>query len=99
MNERVFDQGHVGPRLSLMDIIRSLKEDWQLAQFHNLNIDLGGGLLWDNRQLKGLMVCVEYRRKVVAVDNRFFAYDEEYPEKGRHGLCLVSKLKWTGSRR
>jgi len=98
VEEKVFDQPRGDPRVSLMDIIRGIKKDvaWQNSQFHALTINLEGRLSWQGDTLKRLMICVEYRRKVANVANRFFAYDEEYPMKHRRGLCVVANLTLDG---
>ncbi len=98
VEEKVFDQPKGGPRVSLMDIIRAHAKDvaWQNSQFHAMTINLDRGLSWQGNTLKRLMICVEYRRKVTSVANRFFAYDEEYPVKHRRGLCVVAELELDG---
>jgi hypothetical protein len=97
VDEKILDQPN-GPRLSLMDIIRNLNyTNWVNSQFHPLVINLEGSKWgWQGKTIKRLMICVEYRREITKVDNRFFAYDEEFPTMNRRGICVVSKLNFGG---
>jgi hypothetical protein len=95
VEEKILDQTEARPRVLLMDIIRHHEKDvaWQDSQFHTLTINVDRKLSWQGSTLRRLMICVEYRRQVTNATNRFFAYDEEYPMKGRRGLCVVSDFK------
>lgn len=98
VNEKVFYESEGSPRISLMDLILQQGKDtaWRDNQFHTVVINCGGRLSWEGKVLRRLMMCVEYRRKVSQATNRFFAYDEEYPIKGRRGLCVVSDFQLEG---
>lgn len=97
-NARLFFSPEANDHLSIVQLVSQPEIDLGTAQYYNLTLKLPlGGLIFQGKTLKRLMICMQVQRKVDQVSNRFFAYDEVYPTEGRRGICVVSEFELAGS--